>query len=62
VVVDDPAAVLRPVDQAVGADLVDQPGGAAGEAVDVVDGALGEDIAPGAGVVKMSFDVLADLD
>ena len=56
-IVYDAMFVLCSVDQAVCAQLVDQTGCSAGEAVDVVDGPVGEDIPICAGVCQMSADV-----
>jgi hypothetical protein len=39
-IVNDPSTILRPIDQAMGTDLVDQSGCAAGEAIDLLDSAI----------------------
>jgi hypothetical protein len=56
-IVYDAMFVLCSVDQAVCAQLVDQTGCSAGEAVNVVDGLEGEYIPICAGVFHMSADV-----
>lgn len=60
-IVDDAMFVLRAVDQAVCAQLVNQTRSAAGEAVDIVDGSVCEDISIRAGVSHMPANVCSGL-
>lgn len=60
-IVDDAMFVIRTVDEAVRADLVNQASGAAGEAKHIVDRSLRKHVVLGTGVAHVPGDVRAGL-
>ena len=61
VIVYNPVAVLRPVDQAMGTGLVDQARGSGSETKDLIQRTIGEDVSIGTGVRHVPFHILAGL-
>lgn len=60
-IVDDFSTVLRPVNQAVGAGLVDQPGGTTRKIIDLIDCAIRENIIVSAVIGKAPFHIPTNL-
>lgn len=60
-IINDPMFVLRSIDESVRTYLIDEPGSAAGEAINIVNRTVREDIMLSPGKRKMATHVLAGL-